>query len=416
MVEMNALDKLDRCRICESRALEVALDLGDVALSGVFPESEATNPPLFPLTVLRCESCGLGQLEKSPPLAEMYGENYGYRSGLNGSMVSHLKKTVGLLQEILGSGLNERDVVLDIGSNDGTLLSAIDFAGTKVGIDPTISKFKSYYADTDVTVSDFFSAGNYWQASQKPAKLITSIAMFYDLPNPTGFCSDIADVLDQEGIWHVEFSYTPWVMDSVAYDTVCHEHLLYLTVTQVKLILDQVGLKIIRVALNRTNGGSVALTVAHRSSRFTEDAEGVSFFLQKEENSKRYGAEGWSRFADAIVRRQRVLKDLLEDLNSRGKRVAALGASTKGNVLLQTSKIGPDLVESVGEVNEDKIGKFLPGSLIPIVAEDDLLRSRPDFLLLLPWHFREGFEEKLSGAVTKGTRLIVPLPDVEIIG
>lgn len=394
----------------------MALDLGDVALSGVFPDSREKNPPLFPLTVLRCQSCGVGQLEKSPPLSEMYGENYGYRSGLNASMVSHLKKTARLLEKILGSSLNESDVVLDIGSNDGTLLSALDFPGTKVGIDPTISKFKSYYADSDVTVSDFFSAENYWRASQKPAKLITSIAMFYDLPEPQIFCKDVAEVLDKDGIWHIEFSYTPWVLDNVAYDTVCHEHLLYLNVTQVKLILDRVGLKIIRVTLNRTNGGSVALTVAHLNSRFTEDVEGLSFFLQKERDVKRYGPEGWSRFAREITRRQTVLKELLEDLSSSGKRVAALGASTKGNILLQTSGIGPELLESVGEVNEYKIGRFLPGSLIPIVAEEELILSRPDFLLLLPWHFREGFEERLGDAVARGSRLIVPLPQVEIIG
>lgn len=410
------IEQLKLCRLCESTQLESVVNLGAIAMSGFFPQSVAENPPLAPLEVIRCQNCGLGQLKEVPPLAEMYGEHYGYRSGLNQSMIKHLKQTAQLLEGMLASNLDTNSTILDIGSNDGTLLSCFGSQPIKIGIDPTVSKFRSFYKNTDITVPDFFHAGAYWSVSSTPAQIITSIAMFYDLEDPLSFCKDIVQTLAGNGLWHLEVSYTPWVLDNVAYDTICHEHLLYLGVTQLKMMADIIGLKIVRVATNNTNGGSVAITMAHRSSQYNEDTEAVSFFLAKEADSKRYGIEGWSRFASRLAERQEGLRRLLEQLKLGGKRVAGLGASTKGNVLLQTSKVGSDLLQSVGEVNEEKIGKFLPGSLIPIVSEKELVTSRPDYLLLLPWHFREGFTHNLGGFISSGGRLILPLPELEIVG
>jgi hypothetical protein len=240
--------------------------------------------------------------------------------------------------------------------------------------------------------------------------------MFYDLPDPALFCRDIAQVLALDGIWHVEFSYTPWVLDNAAYDTICHEHLLYLNVTHLKILCDAAGLKIIRVATNKTNGGSVALTIAHRQSRFDEDTDCLEFFMNKESSSERYGVEGWLRFATQVLERQASLRDILDRFKRSGKRVAGLGASTKGNILLQASQIGTEHLESIGEINLDKIGKLLPGSLIPIVSEAELLLSRPDYLLILPWHFRDSLTLKLGDFLSNGGRLIIPLPTVEIVG
>lgn len=407
---------LTACRLCNSSTLDSVVDLGLLSLSGVFPSSKAENPPLAPIEVLRCRNCGLGQLKESPPPGEMFGDNYGYRSGLNESMIAHLRLTARVLEGMLLIPLEVDDVVLDIGSNDGTLLSFYNTQALKVGIDPTASKFKEYYAPTDITITDFFSAETYWQACSKPAKIITSIAMFYDLPDPLLFCRDIAKILADDGLWHLEVSYTPWVLDNVAYDTICHEHLLYLNVTQLKMLFDIAELKIARVATNATNGGSVALTVVHKASRIKEDSEAIDFFLTRESDDARYGPSGWSSFANGVLERQESLRNLIGDLRSSGKRVAGLGASTKGNVLLQATGIGPDQLESVGEINLDKVGRFLPGSLIPIVHEVELVSSRPDFLLLLPWHFREGLTRKLENFLYDGGRLIMPLPSVEIVG
>lgn len=407
---------LTACKICNSSNLDSVVDLGLLSLSGVFPSSIAENPPLAPIEVLRCRNCGLGQLKESPPPGEMFGDNYGYRSGLNESMISHLRLTARLLEDMLLNSLEVDDVVLDIGSNDGTLLSSYSTQVVKVGIDPTASKFRHYYNPTDITVSDFFSAETFWKVSSKPAKIITSIAMFYDLPDPLLFCRDIVQILADDGLWHLEVSYTPWVLDNVAYDTICHEHLLYLNVTQLKILFDMAGLKIARVATNATNGGSVALTVVHKASRIREDSEAITFFLARESDEARYGLSGWSSFANQVLERQESLRNLIGDLKSSGKRVAGLGASTKGNVLLQATGIGPDQLESIGEINLDKVGRFLPGSLIPIVHEVELVSSRPNFLLLLPWHFREGLTRKLENFLCDGGRLITPLPSVEIVG
>lgn len=330
-------------------------------------------------------------------------------------MVKHLERTVRRLERQVD--LVAGDVVLDIGSNDGSLLHA--YSGShlvRVGIDPTIAKFSDYYDDTIVQVPDFFSAERFDEVSDKRARVITSIAMFYDLDDPISFARDIHRVLAEDGLWHFEQSYMPWMLRSGAYDTICHEHLEYYSLTTIKQILNEAGLTIVDASTNAVNGGSISVTAARAENSPATPSVIVEWFLEQERRGRVHEIETWQAFAMTVKSRQEELLELLTRLKWDGKSVLGLGASTKGNVLLQTTGIGPDLLAAVGDVNPYKFGRFLPGTKIPIISEQEALAQEPDFLLILPWHFRETFMVTLEPYLARGGRLIFPLPDLEIVG
>ena len=232
--------EITACRMGGSRNLLTILDLGEQALTGVFPKSVDEPITRGPVKLVWCPDSGLVQLSCSYDAVEMYGENYGYRSGLNQSMVRHLGQKTAQLQRF--AGLSAGATVLDIGSNDATLLRSYSVSPLKrIGIDPTGMKFKQYYPDDVTLVPTFFSADAYRSTGAAPASIVTSIAMFYDLEDPVGFARDIEAVLAPGGIWHFEQSYLPSMLRLTSYDTVCHEHIEYYSLTVVEKILSQRG-------------------------------------------------------------------------------------------------------------------------------------------------------------------------------
>ena len=275
----SAVKKLERCRISGSGNLHTVLQLGDQAMTGIFPSDKSQAVTTGPLELVLCPDSGLLQLGHSYSLEEMYGMNYGYRSGLNQSMVRHLQQKVAHIQSIrpVASG----DIVLDIGSNDATLLSAYDVPGLRrIGIDPTGIKFSDYYTDGIELVPDFFSADAFRSKfSGEEASIITSISMFYDLEAPADFVADIAAVLAKNGIWHFEQSYMPTMLKMNSYDTACHEHLEYYSLEVVKNLLKQQGLKIVDVQLNAVNGGSFAVTASHEDSDLEPNSGAIDALL-----------------------------------------------------------------------------------------------------------------------------------------
>lgn len=411
------MTSISQCRVCRSSDLADVLNFGVTAFTGVFPATAGEHVEEGALRLVVCQSCGLAQLADSFPAEVLYGDNYGYRSGLNASMLQHLKRTAYRLERL--AGLTAGDVVLDIGANDGSLLRSYQTPGLrKVGIDPTIAKFIEFYADdVDTTcVPDFFNAANFDAASEQRAKVVTSIAMFYDLEDPVAFARDIRHCLAPDGLWHFEQSYMPWMLRSGAYDTICHEHLEYYSLSTIKRILDEAGLRIVDVATNAVNGGSISVTAARADSSWETASIIPQWLLDEEKRNRVHDPDTWKHFADLVRARQRDLLDLLASLKASGKVVMGLGASTKGNVLLQTTGITTDLVPVIGDVNPYKFGRFMPGTGIPIVSEADVLAMEPDYLLVLPWHFRETFMVTLEPFLSRGGRLIFPLPDIEIVG
>jgi hypothetical protein len=405
--------RISKCRVCGSTNLILVLSLGDQALTGIFPASRETAVTVGPLELVWCPDSGLLQLAHTYEASEMYGENYGYRSGLNQSMVRQLTQKVAHLEKL--AGLAAGDVVLDIGSNDATSLKAYQTPSlTRVGIDPTGEKFRRYYPDEILLAPDFFFSKVFESLSKKRAKIVTSIAMFYDLDDPVWFVREIAKVLAPEGVWHFEQSYMPSMLRLTSYDTICHEHVEYYSLSVIGYILEAAGLQILDVQMNAVNGGSFAVTAGHRSSPHKKNAAVIEWLLAQEERMGLRTPRPYREFEDRVFRHRDDLR-LLRALKDDNKRILGYGASTKGNVVLQFCGIGPDLVDTIAEVNADKFGCFTPGTHIPIVSEAEARAMNPDYFLVLPWHFKDSILQREQPYLASGGKMIFPFPEIEII-
>ncbi|HUQ20774.1 MAG TPA: class I SAM-dependent methyltransferase [Gemmatimonadaceae bacterium] len=409
---------VDACRICGNTKLVSLLNLGQQSLTGVFPRRRDQALTKGPLELVKCEggdeACGLVQLRHSYDSAEMYGDNYGYRSSLNASMVAHLqRKVASLLQLARPSG---DDIVLDIGSNDGTTLSFYPETLTRVGMDPTADRFREYYKPGIHIVPDFFSSARFGEElGDRRAKIVTSIAMFYDLERPLEFVEQVASVLDDDGIWHFEQSYMPLMLSRTAYDTICHEHLEYYGLRQIQWMIERSGLKILDVELNDINGGSFAVTVAKQTSPLNANTDAIERIVREEEEEGINTLAPYHQFAERVFEHRDQLKSLLDELRRKNARVVGYGASTKGNVILQFCDVTSEDVPAIADVNEDKFGCYTPGTGIPIISESEAHAMKPEYFLVLPWHFRDNLVQREKNFLRSGGKMIFPLPSIEVV-
>ena len=404
--------EIQRCRMCGSTALETVIDLGNQCLTGIFPRAGAPQPRSSPLRLLRCTGeCGLVQLGYSGDLVEMYGANYGYRSGLNPSMVQHLQNTVRRIQD--HQMLTPGDAIIDIGSNDGTTLNCYPQGIYElVGIDPTGEKFRGYYSPGVKLVPDFFSADLAARALEgRKAKVVTSFSMFYDLEDPLAFMREIRSVLADDGIWVFEQSYLPAMLETNSFDTICHEHLEYYGIRQLAWAAERSGLELSEVEFNAVNGGSCSVTARPATGKPVHGPT-VLAALAREQGMGLHTSEPFRAFTSRIAGCRAGLLDFLNAARKRGEKVAGLGASTKGNVLLQYLGIDQELLPVIGEVNPDKFGCVTPGTCIPIVPEREVLAGPYAYLLILPWHFRQFL---VGRPHLRGRRLLMPLPVLEVV-
>ena len=406
--------EIEKCRIIGSTNLIKVLSLGEQCLTGVFPKSSNESVTKGPLDLVWCPDSGLLQMKQSYSLDEMYGDNYGYRSGLNISMVKHLQQKIHALEQMVKP--NDADLVIDIGSNDATSLKAYTGKFRKVGIDPTGKKFKQYYTDDITLISDFFSA-TVFKANfpNNKAKIITSIAMFYDLENPMAFVKDIKDVLADDGIWHFEQSYMPSMLRTNSYDTICHEHLEFYSFKVVKNMLERCGLRVVDVQMNAVNGGSFAVTACKEKGPYRSNLPIINWVLKQEDVMGLDTPKPYLDFAERVFQHRASLTELIGSLVADGKKIIGYGASTKGNVLLQFCGFTTKHISCIAEVNEEKFGSFTPGTNIPIVSEKEAKAMNPDYFLVLPWHFKHTILDREQEFLAKGGKLIFPLPEIEII-
>jgi len=407
---------IQSCRICGGGSLEEVLDLGDLALTGVFLE-DGSKVPKEPLKLMRCEKCGLVQLAHNFQQTSLYTSAYGYESHLNTSMVNHLHRKARILEKSFLKNQKE-PVVVDIASNDGTFLSGFQRRDSvKVGVDPLIDVFSNYYPEESIKIQNFFSAQQYWAFYSKPANLVTSMSVIYDLEDPIRFARDVSSILDEGGIWHFEQSYLPSMLTTRSFDTICHEHLLYLSLKDIEGIVSAAGMQIIDASLNGTNGGSIAVT-AIKTSETVKVSPYVKFLTQAEEIEGISDGSKLASFASDTLSFVAQLKKLLIEYKSMNYEIVGLGASTKGNVILQTANLDSSTVSAIAEVNPRKFGMQTPGSCINIVNESILQTNEFGKLLVLvlPWHFRENLMSKIEKFVEPGTALAMfPLPQIELV-
>jgi len=408
------------CRVCGSASLTSVIGLGDQFLQGAFVKDGLPPPPQrrIPLTLVRCDptrdenACGLLQMEHSVPPEVLYS-SYWYRSGTNHTMREHLRGIAAETTAIVGDGAR---TVLDIGCNDGTLLNCYPSSFTKFGVDP--SDVAQSAGPGIHLVRDTFPSSELAAAlAGRQCDVVTSIAMFYDLEDPIGFARAVRAILAPEGVWVLEMSYMPTMLEMNSYDTICHEHLEYYSLALLERIMRAAGLKVFNVSLNAINGGSIRCFVTHETNYRQRDPECALRLraLRRQEFDLELDTDKpYRNFQNRIDAHRDELSTLLKKLKSEGKQIHIYGASTKGNTILQWCGIDKSIITVAAERNPDKYGARTLGTDIPIVSEADSRAMRPDYYLVLPWHFKEEFLQREADSLRQGIKFIFPLPNIEI--
>jgi hypothetical protein len=365
------------------------------------------------------------RLAKTATLDKMFGK-YWYRSSMNLTMRNELKGIVESIYSIVK--LKENDLWIDIASNDGGLLRALPTNLIRVGIDPADDTYKQEAEQhANLIIQDFFSAKVFKQSrfGGLKATVITSIAMFYDLEYPEQFISDIDEVLDDNGLWVLQLSYTPLMLKQLAFDNICHEHLYYYSLFNMKMLLESNGFKIMDCQLNDVNGGSFRLYCMKQKS--DEKYFGsqpyrdvcnfrIQSLLEYENTLKLGNADTWKEFFARINKLKDTTVSFIRHAKANGKKIWGYGASTKGNTLLQYFGLDNTLIDAIAERSQYKWGLQTVGTNIPITSEQEMRNAKPDYLLILPWHFINEFKEREVEFLQNGGKMIIPCPKFEIVG
>lgn len=368
---------------------------------------------------------GAARLEKIAPKNTMWG-TYWYRSGTNTSMKQELKSIVDSILHV--KKLRENDVWIDIASNDGTLLSFVPNDLIRIGIDPAEDSFKlEAEKHSNVIIQDYFSADVFkaTKYGNLKAKIITSIAMFYDLEDPDTFIHDVSEVLDDNGLWVLQLSYTPLMIEQMAFDNILHEHVYYYSLFNLKNLFERNGFQIIDCQLNDTNGGSFRVyamkKVANLKTFAAQPYRDVCNFriksiLEYEKTLKLDSVYTWFNFYAMIKELKDKTVSFIKEQKALGKTIYGYGASSKGNTLLQYFGLDHTLIDAIAERSHYKFGLKTVGTNIPIVSEDEMRKAKPDFLVLIPWHFINEFVEREKDYLLNGGKMIVICPKFEVIG
>lgn len=409
------------CRVCGSSQLSRCIDLGEQYLQGSFLKPGQPGPPSrrLPTSLLRCDpmsdenACGLLQMEYTVPPAILYS-SYWYRSGTNQTMRDHLR---GIVEAGLAM-LPSPQRVLDIGCNDGTLLGYYPESLSKFGIDPSDISQEVTLANARV-IHDLFPSQELSHLLQgEKLDLVTAIAMFYDLESPVDFVRSIAEVLSPQGLWIFEMSYMPTMLALNSYDTICHEHLEYYSLAVVERILAMGGMKLVRAELNEINGGSLRCFATHRANcnLGRRDYQNQLAQLRQQEFELALDTDlPYRQFQQRVNEQRDRLAQLVREITGQGQRIHVYGASTKGNTILQWCGLDHRLIEAAADRNPQKYGARTLGTDIPILSEAESRAMRPDYYLVLPWHFRQEFLERERETLAQGTAFIFPLPQIEVV-
>lgn len=399
--------------------------LGDLYVSDFIKENESPLGFKSELKMMLDTETGVVKLDRVVSSDTMYGK-YWYRSGINSTMKKELSSIVNSIIDVVN--LNSGDLWIDIACNDGTLLSYVPNNLTKIGIDPADNSFKvesENYAD--LIIQDYFSYDvfNKSKYGNMRAKVITTIAMFYDLENPKNFINDVFKVLDDNGVWVLQLSYTPLMIKQLAFDNICHEHNYYYSLFNIQKILKDCGIDIVDAQLNDTNGGSFRIYCMKQNSDKSKFGSQpfrdvcnfrINSILEYEKTLNLTDREMWLNFFNKINDLKEKTVSFIKKEKSKGKKIWAYGASTKGNTLLQYFELDNTLIDGIAERSFYKFGLKTIGTNIPIFSEDEMRKVKPDYLLVLPWHFINEFIKRESEFLKDGGKFIVPCPNFEIIG
>lgn len=399
-----------KCRSCYQSNIKSFLNLGNLSLTGYFPKTTQGVEKL-PLDLGKCDNCGLVQLVDKMQTEDFFGIEYGYESNLNNSMSLHLQETARLLETRFNI---EGEWVIDIASNDGTLLSGYTKTTKLIGIDPSLNFLEDNYPKNAFRINDYFSQHSIELITKNKIKLVTSFSVFYDLSDPLKFSLDVCSILSDDGIWVLEQSYLPTMFKTLSFDTICHEHQTFFTLTDLNYIFSKSGFKIFDVKLNEINGGSIQVFVCKQQNTKQTINPYVEWLLDWESVNNETSYEKCLIFARSVQSMSNTIFDLLDFYKIRGFEIFGVGASTKGNVLLQYCELG-QLITEIAEINSKKFGRYTPGTNIPIVNQTKYFNSdKTDFTghlgIILPWHFKNSIKKVANNFLSSGGSLITLLP------
>jgi len=408
----------ETCRVCDKKGLEPIISLGDQYLVN-FLESTDEKILKAPLDLVLCNKkvggCGLIQLKHTVPGDLLY-RKFWYKSGVNQSMKDALADITKNAQKL--NSLKQGDIVIDIGANDGTLLRSYSEKNLiLVGFEPAFNLINEAKVGTTLIVNDFFN----YKAFQKEfpnekTKIITSIAMFYDLENPNEFVNDIVKTMDEDGIWIIQMNYLVSMLENNAFDNIVHEHLEYYSLSSLQHLLKKHDLEVFEVELNEINGGSIRTYIKHKDCKKYSISKKVAEVLDYERKIGLDGGEPYHKFAERINELRKKTLQFITNEIARKKIVYVYGASTRGFTLLQYYGLDNKLIKAAAERNPEKWGKQIVGTGINIVSEEQARNEKPDYFLVLPWYFFDEFIEREKDFLKTGGKFIVPLPELKIVG
>lgn len=405
--------EIKSCRSCSSKNLRLILDLGPLYLSD-FTKGKRPKIKKYPLTLVVCKKCSLVQLLHTTPPKELYTDRYGYRSGISNTMRQELSEIV--KKGIKVTKLKKGDVVIDIGANDGTLLSFYPKGILRIAVEPVKKFAKDSRKFSDKVVSDFFTRKAVMKAIRKnqKAKVITAISMFYDLDDPNTFLKDVKSLLKDDGVFIIQQNYLVGMLKLNAFDNIVHEHLEYYSLKSLENLLIRNDLRVFDVEETSINGGSFRTYACLISSSFKETPR-VKKMREKEERLKLNDSKTYDDFAKRVKDLKKKIRSYIEEESKAGRSTYIYGASTRGNTLIQYCQLNNRLIPKAVERNPEKWGKYIASMGTPIISEEKGRRELPDNMLVLPWFFQKEILTREKDYIKGGGRLIFPLPSFEVV-
>jgi 2-polyprenyl-3-methyl-5-hydroxy-6-metoxy-1,4-benzoquinol methylase len=400
--------KIKKCRNCNSKKLQKLFSLGNLYFTGKFKKKNNVNKKGI-IELIMCKNCKLVQLAHSFNLNYLYGPDYGYRTGINKTMTTHVKSVVKNLTK--KTNLKNNESVLDIASNDGTLLNSYKNKKIKTfGIDPLIYKYPNNYKKINHKVSDFFSKEKVRNVTTNKFKIITALSVFYDLENPNKFLNDVKNILSKDGVFLIEFADLASILKYKMFDTLCHEHLEYYSSSVILEMCEANNLRLFDMKLNDVNGGSTQYFICHKTAKYKDNKKNLTKIFHREKKLKLEEKKTYKTFISEINLIKEKIKKMIKNAKNDNKSIHCYGASTKGNVLLQYFNINNKDIDCVAERNPKKYNLYTPGTNIKIVSEKKSRKLKPDYYLVLPWHFKKEILQREKKTISNGTKLIFPLP------
>ena len=404
--------KIKYCRNCFSKKIHKVFSLGNIYFTGKFLKKNL-NPKKGPINVVMCKSCELVQLGDNFDIKYLYGPDYGYQTGINTTMTEHVKSVSKILSK--KTRIKKKELVLDIASNDGTLLNFYNKNIITFGVDPLVKKFASNYKKINYKISDFFSAKKIKQKiKKKKFKIITALSVFYDLLHPNKFLHDVNEILDENGIFLLEFADLASIVKFNMFDTFCHEHLEYYSLNVISKMCKKNNLRIFDIKKNNINGASVQLFICKLNSRYKNNNNSINKIFALEKKLELHKKETYIKFFKKINKIKKKTLSFIKKVKDKNKTIHCYGASTKGNVLLQYFKLNNKFISYVAERNPKKYNLYTPGTNIKIISEKDSRAMSPDYYLVLPWHFKKEILKRESKTIKNGSKFIFPLPKMTI--